>query len=520
MPHPVAAAPLLPVPSLHPINRPVFLAPLAILAAALALNLWRGDAFVAAETAINDWILVHAGPLFAIAGLAFLLLLLFVALSPLGRTVIGGPDAKPLLGPWRWFAVTLCTTIATGILFWGVAEPLFHLNAPPEMLGLEPGSEAAATFAMSTMYLHWTLTPYAIYTVPALAFALVYYNRRDAFSLSSLFVPLLGQRAHGRAGIAIDVICLFALVAGMAASLGAGIIALAGGIEGVGGFAGGAALRWGIAAAIVGTFIASAASGLQRGIAKLSIINLWLFAALILFVFMAGPSRDTLALGARGTAEYLRTFVPRNLGIGVDADWSRAWTIFYWANWAAWAPITALFLGRLGVGHSVRRFIAFNLLFPALFGAIWMIAMAGTTILIDQSTGHDLYAMLAAEGPDPLLYGLFSELRGGPVAILFLIFAVFLSYVTAADSNVSAMSALSTHGISPETPEAPLFVKIVWGIAVGLVATILVAASGLDGIRMMSVLGGFPALFVLLGAGASLAALALRERRDTAPAAS
>src|SRR3546814_9992221 len=92
-------------------------------------------------------------------------------------------DLKPLLGRWRWFAVTLCTTIATGILFWGVAEPLFHLNEPPKMLGLKPGSDAAATFAMSTMFLHWTLTPYAIYTVAALAFAIVYYNRREPFRL-------------------------------------------------------------------------------------------------------------------------------------------------------------------------------------------------------------------------------------------------------------------------------------------------------------------------------------------------
>src|SRR3546814_3962121 len=111
-------------------------------------------------------------------------------------------DLKPLLGRWRWFAVTLCTTIATGILFWGVAEPLFHLNEPPKMLGLKPGSDAAATFAMSTMFLHWTLTPYAIYTVAALAFAIVYYNRREPFRLSSLFEPLLGRRAHGPVGSA------------------------------------------------------------------------------------------------------------------------------------------------------------------------------------------------------------------------------------------------------------------------------------------------------------------------------
>lgn len=490
--------------------------PLAVLLAAVLFSLWRGAAFVSVETAINDWILRHASPLFALAGIGFLALLLFVALSPLGGRIIGGDEATPILPRWRWFAVTLCTTIATGILFWGVAEPLFHLNDPPAMLGLVPGSDAAASFAMSTMFLHWTLTPYAIYTVAGLAFALVYYDRGEPFSLSSLFVPLIGQRAHGPAGVAIDMFCLFALVAGMAASLGAGVLALAGGIEGLWGISGGAPLRWSIAAAIVGTFVISAALGLRRGIARLSLFNIWLFAAIMLFVLVAGPTTHLPSLALSGASDYVASFLPRSLGLDVETDWHRQWTIFNWANWFAWAPVTALFLGRLAVGYSVRAFIMVNLLLPALFGAMWMIIIAGTTITLDQQTGGDLYALLSSAGPDPLLYRLFSELGGGMPVLLLLIGAIFISYVTAADSNISAMSALSTHGISPENPEAPIAVKLAWGVTVGLVATILVAAAGIDGIRMMSVLGGFPALFIILGAAVALTVIAVERPRVVA----
>ncbi|MBB6424834.1 BCCT family transporter [Sphingopyxis sp. JAI128] len=511
----------MPASATHPLNRPVFFTPLAVLLAAVLLSLWQGSAFVAVETAINDWILRSFSPLFASAGVAFLALLAGIALSPLGGRIIGGPQATPILSRWRWFAVTLCTTIATGILFWGAAEPLFHLNDPPAMLGLEPGSDAAATFAMSTMFLHWTLTPYAIYTVAGLAFALVYYNRREPFSLSSLFVPLIGQRAHGPVGTGIDIVCLYALVAGMAASLGAGVLALAGGIEGLSGLSGGAPLRWAIAIAIVATFVVSAALGLRRGITRLSLLNIWLFFAILLFVLVASPATGRLPmLGLSGLGDYAGTFLPRSVGADVDPDWHRQWTIFNWGNWFAWAPVTALFLGRLAVGYSVRTFILFNLLLPALFGAIWMIVIAGTTIALDQQSGGSLYAVLNSVGPDPLLYRLFSQLGGGSPVLMLLIGAIFLSYVTAADSNVSAMSALSTNGISPETPEAPLAVKIIWGVVVGLVATVLVAASGIDGIRMMSVLGGFPALFVILGAALSLAVMAVRGRHEAAPAQS
>lgn len=504
----------------HPLNRPVFFTPLAVLLAAVVLSLWQGAAVLAAETAINDWILRHFSPLFAWAGLAFLAVLAGIAVSPLGGQVIGGAGAKPILSRWRWFAVTLCTTIATGILFWGAAEPLFHLNDPPAMLGLQPGSDAAATFAMSTMFLHWTLTPYAIYTVAGLAFALVYYNRREPFSLSSLFVPLLGQRAHGPVGTGIDIICLYALVAGMAASMGAGILALAGGIEGIGGFTGGTALRWAIAAAIVGSFLISAATGLQKGIAGLSVLNTWLFFAIIAFVLIAGPTADMLGLSLRAGADYFQTFVPRNLGLDVDTDWHRQWTIFNWANWFAWAPVTALFLGRLAVGYSVRAFILYNLILPSLFGAVWMTAIAGATIALDQQSGASLYAILTVQGPDPVLFRLFSALGGGPGVAAIVLFAIFLSYVAGADANVSAMSALSTRGITPDAPEAPLGVQAVWGITVGLVALVLVASGGIDGIRMMSVLGGFPALFVIIGATLSLTVMAVRGRREAAPARS
>ncbi len=518
--HPVRSARPLPASSKHPLNHAVFFTPLAILLTAVLLSLWQGVAVLAAETAINDWILRHFSPLFAWAGLAFLAILGAIAVSPLGGRIIGGPQAKPILGRWRWFAVTLCTTIATGILFWGAAEPLFHLNDPPAMLGLAPGGDAAATFAMSTMFLHWTLTPYAIYTVAGLAFALVYYNRREPFSLSSLFVPLLGQRAHGPVGTGIDIVCLYALVAGMAASLGAGILALAGGVEGIGGFVGGTALRWTIAAAIVGSFLISAATGLQKGIAGLSVLNTWIFFVIIAFVLIAGPTAEMFGLSLRGGSDYFRTFVPRNLGLDVDTDWHRQWTIFNWANWFAWAPVTALFLGRLAVGYSVRAFILYNLILPSLFGAVWMTAIAGATIALDQQSGASLYAVLTAQGPDPVLFRLFSALGGGPGVAAVVLFAIFLSYVAGADANVSAMSALSTRGITPDAPEAPLWVQGMWGITVGLVALVLVASGGIDGIRMMSVLGGFPALFVIIGAALSLIAMAVRGRHDAVPAPS
>ena len=104
-----------------------------------------------------------------------------VLFSGVGKTRIGGEEAKPMLSTGNWFTVVLCTTIAAGLIFWGSSEPVYHLMEPPGFLGIEAGSYEASVFSMTTMFMHWTITPYAIYSVPALMFAVAVYNQKNAY---------------------------------------------------------------------------------------------------------------------------------------------------------------------------------------------------------------------------------------------------------------------------------------------------------------------------------------------------
>lgn len=268
------------------------------------------DAFLAAATALNQTILTHFSWLFSLGSLYLLVLAVIVYFSPLGHIRIGGKDATPLLSPLRWFAITLCTTLAVGVLFWTTAEPLYHFMSPPESSGLEAGSSEAMVFAMSTMFLHWTFTPYAIYAVPALIFALAFYNLRLRFSISSMLEPLFGSGIKRFAGL-IDAVSLYALVAGMASSLGTGALTLAGGVnQYIGGET--SPLRLGIIVAIiVTTFVISAASGLQKGIARFSSLNAILLLILGIFAFVAGPTIFSLALGVESFGVFLDGFSPK-----------------------------------------------------------------------------------------------------------------------------------------------------------------------------------------------------------------
>ncbi|MDW5378288.1 BCCT family transporter [Halomonas sp. HP20-15] len=494
--------------SLRPL---VFWPTFLVLLAAVVTSYIDLDAFLATASALNDAVLTNFSWLFSLGSLYLLIMAVIVYFSPLGRIRIGGQDATPLLSRLRWFSITLCTTLAVGVLFWTTAEPLYHYMGPPASSGLEAGSSDAMLFAMSTMFLHWSFTPYAVYAVPALIFALAFYNLRLRFSISSMLEPIFGPKVKRFGGL-IDAVSLYALVAGMASSLGTGALTLAGG---AGQYLGGetSPLRLGvIIAIIVVTFVVSAASGLQKGIARLSSLNAVLLLILGVFMFIVGPTVFCLALGVESFGVYLDNFFTKSLFTGAAGNdqWPQWWSIFYWAVWFAWAPVAALFLGKISRGYTVREFLRVNLLYPALFASVWILIFSGTALYFQSQLGQtdagaDLYAILNDRGVENVLYELFRQLPFSQVWIPLLLFIAYISYVTAADSQTDAIGNLCTRGLTADSDlNAGIAMKVIWGVIVGVVSWVMVSFVGIDGVKMLSNLGGLPAMLIVLLATGSL----------------
>ncbi|MFT6055373.1 MAG: choline-glycine betaine transporter [Roseivirga sp.] len=467
--------------------------------AALVYSIVDVASFLKATTSINDFILDKFGWLFSLGTLLMLLSCVVIFFHPISKQRIGGQHAKPILSKWRWFSIVICTTIATGIIFWGTAEPIYHLNAPPSFSGLEAGSSAAAEYSLSIMYLHWTFTPYAIYTIPAIMFALAFYNEKRSFSLKSTLYPFIPSGKVKWLGVGIDSICLYALVAGMSASLGAGILTLSGGMKNLFGFESDFLLLI-VTVCIVSAFVLSAISGLMKGIRILSDINIRIFITLAIFVFIFGPTWTIISQAFNAGLSYLK-HLPEFSLVSVlhpNDPWPKSWTSFNWANWLAWAPITALFLGRLSYGYTVKQFMVVNWILPSLFSMVWMSIFSGTVIDMQLNQGIDLNSLLINLGPESMVYRMFETLPvKGIVASLFL-FTAFLSYVTAADSNTEAMGGISSTGISPDSPSPSKFIKVIWGVTIGAVAFVMISLAGVEGVKMLSNLGGLPSLFLII----------------------
>lgn len=485
----------------------VFWPSFLILMAAVIMSFVDLDGFLRVTISLNDMILDRFSWLFSLGSFYLLVLILFVYFSDLGKVKIGGNDATPLLSKTRWFSITLCTTLAVGVLFWTTAEPIYHLHSPPTSLGLVPGSAEAALFSISALLLHWAFTPYAIYAVPSLVFALAFYNMKLPFSIGSSLQPVLGDRVLGKNGQIIDTLALYALVTGMASSLGTGAITLVGG---VGEFIDVSTTPFTLGVAvglIVTTFVLSAASGLQKGIAKLSALNAYLLLFIGLFVFVFGPTVYILSFGTQGLGSYLGNFFELSLFTSAVSgdEWPQKWSVFNWAVWFAWAPISALFLGKIGRGYTVREFIQVNLIFPSLFAIVWIAIFSGTAIHIDMTQAGVLNTTLNELGVEKLLYYVFNQLPFSQIMTVVLIFIAFISYVTAADSNTDAIGNLCTTGFTADSEERSGFgVKVLWGSIIGVVSWTMVSFIGIDGIKMLSTLGGLPAALIILAISLTL----------------
>lgn len=478
------------------------------------LSLVGGSRFIAVLEHLKETIFNSLDWLYAYGTLGMVIICLLVYVSPLAHVRIGGDKATPLLNKKQWFAISLCTTVTAGIMFWATSEPLVHMMAPPASLGIEAGTPQAEQFALATLFHHWSITSYAIYTIPGLAFALAIYNLAQPFSLAAIFSPMLGSTTNRFASL-IDGMCVFTLVAGLAASLGTGALTMSGAFAGHLPTAAQPFMLAIFIVLLVVSFTASALSGLLKGIRLLSSINVWLFFLMLALIFFLGPTEHIVKSIIEAFRYFVRNFIAMStFTTSTTGDpWPNQWPIFYWSSWLSWAPITAVFLGRISYGHTVRDFIHINLFAPSLFSCIWVGIFGGSALYFQKLDGS-LYEVLQRLGPNAVSYELLNKLPSSLLLITLFVIVSFVSYTTAADSTTDAIGALCTKQHATDQHGQGLgSLKITWAITVGFVAFITVFLSGIDGMKLLCGLGGLPALFLVIGATLSLLKMVLIDLR-------
>ena len=465
----------------------------------LVITLWgiiTPESFGQIANNLFNFLTTQFGWLYLIAMFAFVVFVIAIGLSKYGKVRLGPDDSKPEYSNISWFAMLFSAGMGVGLVFWGVAEPLNHYMGP--MAGIDPGTAEAANFAIFSSFMHWGVHPWANYTVIALPLAYMQFRKNKPGLISSIFIPLLGEeRVRGPIGKTIDILAIFATVAGVATSLGLGALQINGGLNYLFGIPINTISNIVIIAVVTVLFILSAVTGLDKGIKFLSNTNIILCGILMLLTFLLGPTLAIINSFTNGLGMYVSNFIESSFQINPFGDntWVNGWRIFYWAWWIAWAPFVGSFIARISRGRTIREFIAGVTIVPALGSLVWF-AVFG-------ATGLNLGPEIAAEAIQVTETALFVVMEHIPFGSIISVLAIILLctfFITSADSATFVLGMFSRHGdLNPKTN-----VKVVWGIIQSAMAFALLQAGGLNALQTISIAGAFPFIFIMLFAMVSM----------------
>ncbi len=503
---------------------------------------------------VRVWLTTNLDWLFMSTVNLVFLFCLFVALSPLGKIRLGGPDAKPEYSYLTWLAMLFAAGVGIGLLFFGVSEPVTYFQGDSGVveyspLGTEtvyeakaiynakdipaiddpsydpeadysvknvpdiadPKVQAAASLGIAATVFHWGLQGWAIYGVVGLALAFYAYNRGLPLLIRSAFYPIFGDRIWGWTGHIIDTFAIFAGIFGLATSLGLGVQQVTSGLNDLFGIPANALTMIVLIVVITAIALVSVMTGINVGIKRLSQFNIILAFILLVTVFILGPTGYIFRNIFTGLGTYVMKIVPLSNWIGrEDTGFLHDWTTFYWAWWIAWAPFIGTFIARISKGRTVREFVIFVLLLPTLLCLLWFSAFGGTAIhqfLADGYTG-------VTEQVEAYNYpiALFEMLGALPWSMFLSCAAMLLTiifFVTSSDSGSLIIDIIAAGG----KVDAPIPQRVFWCTAEGLVAIALLLGGGLEALQAASLVTGFPFAIVLLGMGACVLVGLMDERR-------
>lgn len=464
----------------------------------VAWGVFSTDTLSTASDVALGWVVQNAGWLFSALVAVLVVFMAFIGFSRYGRIPLGVDGEKPEYSKFSWIAMMFSAGVGIGLFFFGPYEPLSYFISPSPGEA-QPETAEALHKAMAQTYFHWGLSAWAIYALVGAAVAYGSYRRGRVPLMSSIFTPLLGRnRTEGTAGRLIDMFAIVATLFGTAASLGIGALQIGRGVEiisGIGKLPNAALIL--ILAVLTAAFIASAVSGIGRGIRWLSNINMSMALVLVAFVFLAGPTLFLLDLIPASIAEYLAELLhmmSKGPSWGEEAaDFSANWTVFYWAWWISWSPFVGIFLARISRGRTLREYVQYALVVPTLvcilafgiFGgtAIWM-RMQGTGISSDGS-------------PQDLFFEMLDGLPLSSITPFLAIFCIAVFFITSADSASLVMGSLSQRG----KPVPSRGITVFWGLAMMGIAVVMLLIGGneaLEGLQNLIIVSALPFAVILV----------------------
>ena len=473
------------------VNRPVFIASALLIVGFIIFGSLFGELAGEVFNQLQSFITHRFRWLFIILMNVAVVFSLYIALSRYGDIRLGHQTEHPEYSLLSWFGMLFSAGIGIGLLYWGTAEPLYHFMSPP--MGQAETVEAAKQ-AMSISFLHWGIHAWALYCVVALSLAYFHYRRGLPLSIRSVLYPLIGQKIYGKWGHVVDTLAVFGTMFGVVTSLGLGAMQINAGFSNVFGIPNNVPVQLCLIAIITAMATLSVMMGLDKGIKRLSDINIVLTVLLLGFMLFFGPTQFIIDSFIENIGNYASQLIP--LGFWSEAysntDWQANWTIFYWAWWVSWSPFVGIFVARISRGRTIREFIFGVLFIPMLLLFFWFTTFGGSAVHMELMGNYGLIEAVKAD------YGsaIFKLIEYYPLTkplTLVIVVMIMLWFVTSSDSASLVIDMLTAGGDT----NPPKIQRLFWALSQGVIAAVLLVAGGLSALQAVAIIAGFPFAIVV-----------------------
>jgi choline-glycine betaine transporter len=487
------------------IRKEIFVPSFIIIGGAALLGIFNNALLTKIASSVFDWSLTNLGWLYQLISVMAILIVGVITFSKFGSIRIGGKDAKPKFSFYSWFAMALTGVIATGIITYGVNEPIIYLgNIYNETanLGLKPNDPELVWFTIGRCFYNWTFFPYAMYCISGILAAYLYFNKKKPLTVTATLEPLFGGKVHSFTWL-VDNLSLLAIVLGLASSLGAGLALIGSGVETAWGIKQSPMVWFVIASITTALFTVASYLGIDKGIKKLADFNSKIFFILLFLLIIIGPTLYILRTSVVSIGYWLQhfwiwAFDPGDVGGDALVKW---WTLYDWAIWIAYAPLMGLFLAMISYGRTIREFMIVNWILPCVFGLVWFGVWGSTAISWQLAGKVDIIAAIKASGAVAGLWVFLEAMPLGNLLVPVVMVTLMLSFATAADVMTTTIASICTKDLA-HGEEPPAWQKILWGVSIGAIAFFMVAFAGgeqgVDGVKFLAAAGGAMVLFIFV----------------------
>ncbi|MBQ4847736.1 choline BCCT transporter BetT [Pseudoalteromonas sp. MMG005] len=438
--------------------------------------------------------IVHTASWFYVLTVAIILITVaYLGLSRFGNIKLGPDHSTPDYSHTTWFAMLFSAGMGIGLMFFGVAEPVMHFLSPPVA---ESGSVEAAREAMKITFFHWGLHAWAIYAIVALILAFFSYRHGLPLTLRSALYPLIGDKIYGPIGHAVDIFAVIGTVFGVATSLGYGVLQVNSGLNYLFDVPVGLTTQVVLIAVVTGLAILSVTTGLDKGIRRLSELNMGLAVLMLLFVLILGPTIYLLQAFVQNVGAYTADIVRNtfNLFAYEKTEWLGGWTILYWGWWMSWAPFVGLFIARVSRGRTIREFAMGVLFIPTGFTLMWMTFFGNSAIDLIINKGVTSLGDAVSKDVAVSIFVFLEQFPMSGVLSFVATLMVIIFFVTSSDSGSMVVDMLCSNG----NDNTPIWQRIYWAGGEGVVAAVLLIAGGLGALQTMTIASALPFAVILL----------------------